>query len=78
MFASGQKVIVVFFKTEEEHDVTKYHILKKKAYDMTWKSHILKTLHLLGINCNMGVCTKNLSGRRFKVGLIHALSASLP
>ena len=53
--AVGDTVIAVFFDLE-------------KAYDTTWRYHILKTLHSRGINGNLGVFIQNfLTDRTFRV-----------
>ena len=64
--AVGDTVIAVFFDLE-------------KAYDTTWRYHILKTLHSRGINGNLGVFIQNfLTDRTFRVRIKDNLSKSFP
>ena len=61
-FAKKQSVIAVFFDLE-------------KAYDTTWKYHILQTLQSFRLDGNMGVFIQNfLSSRTFRVRIHNTIS----
>ena len=65
-FASRLHVGAVFFDIE-------------KAYDTSWRFHILRSLHALGIDGNMGVFLQNfLSNRTFRVRVNDSLSDVFP
>ena len=65
-FARHESVLAIFFDLE-------------KAYDTTWRYHILQQLSSLGLRGNMGVFIKSfLSKRTFQVKIASSTSSSFP